>query len=443
MIMKKIAVLGFGKSGQSSYRLLKALGYDVYVFDDRKIEKKNDKFFCEKDSKRFFDFTFDEVVVSPGIAKNHPFITYCVEIGTPIISELELGYRFTKCPVIAVTGTNGKTTTVSLVDKIMKANGKKTIACGNYGYPITDAAKISSELDYLIVETSSYQLEFIDTFKPFVSAVLNIGFDHIKWHGSLENYKNAKLNIFKNQSENDFFIKNAEDNYDYTGKAKLIEFSKKNRSADCFLDVKENKIVVNYKDKIIIENARLFGVGNLENIAASVLISKICGLGDKITMEVVETMENLPHRIEYVGEIDGVKFYNDSKSTNIDSVINALNSFESDKNIVLILGGKHKGESFSKIVDLLEKKTRAVVVYGEDRSLIMTDLEKLIPVPLPAFNVKGAIVGAFEVAAKGDIVLFSPGGASCKPYNNFEERGEDFKKEFEIFKDYYENTPGI
>ncbi len=438
--MKKIAILGFGKSGQSAYSVLNNGDYDIYVFDENLKDENKEHFFFGKSSDSFYEFEFDEIIASPGIPKSHPFIRFSLENKTPIISELELGYRLSKCPIIAITGTNGKTTTVALIEKIMKANGKNVVACGNYGYPITLAAAESGQLDYLITEVSSYQLEFIDKFKPFISAILNIGFDHIKWHASLENYKQAKLRIFKNQDENDFFIKNDADDYIYNAKANLLTFSKNDREADCFLN--KDKIVVNYKSRDIIKKLNLFGNGNFENAAVSSLVSRVCNLDNRRSLEVIESMENLEHRLEFVGEIDDVKFYNDSKSTNIDSVVNALNSFDSD-NIVLILGGKHKGEPFSKILELLQKKTRAVIVYGDDKHIIMKELSKLIPIPLPALNVRGALVGAFEVAQRGDIVLFSPGGSSCEPYKNFEERGKAFKKEFAEYKDYYENTPGV
>ncbi len=437
--MEKVAVLGFGKSGQSAYNLLKSIDKDVYVFDDKQIQKIKGNFFTGKDRDKFYDFKFDEIVVSPGISKFHPFIRYAIDNKIPVISELELGYRFAKAPVIAITGTNGKTTTVALVEKIMKKASKKVVACGNYGFPITKAVT-EKYLDYLIVEVSSYQLEFIKNFKPYIAAILNIGSDHLKWHGSKEEYKKAKLKIFKNQDPSDYFIKNREDNYTYDGKAKLMEFSSFDSNTDAFLD--KNKVIVNYKDGIIIQNTKLFGKGNLENIATAALISKICGIENKIIEEVVKDMENLEHRIEFIGELDGVKFYNDSKSTNIDSVVNALNSFETN-NIILILGGKHKGESFASLIELLKQKTKAVVIYGEDRKLITKDLEKMIPVPLPALNVRGALIGAFEIAAKGDIVLFSPGGSSCEPFKNYEERGKAFKEEFAKYKYEYENAPKI
>ncbi len=437
--MRNVAIIGFAKTGKAVWKALNKT-HRVFVFDENPISEPPKNAFCGKESRRFFEMSFDEVIPSPGIPYNHPFLEHARKTGTPIISELELGYRLSKSPIIAITGTNGKTTTVALTEKILNRAGIKSIACGNYGYPFTEAVMENDDVDYFIVEASSYQLEFIDTFRPHIAAIINIRPDHLKWHGSIESYRKAKLKIFKNMKAEDIFIKNEEDRYEFSSPAKLLVFSRENPEASAYL--RDDKIIVNYNGTVIIEKRKLFGAGNSENIAVSSLIARVCGVGGSLIKEVVENMENLPHRLEFVGELDGVKFYNDSKSTNLDSVINAINSFEG-KNIILILGGKHKGESFSKIVPLLKEKTKAVVVYGEDRKIILSELEKLTPVPLPAINIRGAIVGAFEVAREGDIVLFSPGGASCPPFKNYEERGEAFKKEFEKYKEIYETTPKI
>ncbi len=435
--MEEIAILGFGKSGSAAYQLLKNMGKNPYVFDDSELNIDDSMFFSSNNAEHFYDFQFETVIVSPGIKKHHPFIQHSLNNRSYVISELELGYKYSKCPIIAVTGTNGKTTTVSLINKIMSSAGKKTLACGNYGLPLSEAALKSDNLDYLIVEASSFQLEFIDKFKPYIAAILNIGSDHIKWHLTKDDYRQAKLNIFKNQNENDFFIKNEADSYIYDGKAKLMSVSRNNKNADCFVD--KNKVVVNIKNSFIIDDAKLMGMHNMENIAFSAITGAICGINNKIITEVSKTMDTLENRIEFIGELDGVKFYNDSKSTNIDSVVSAINAFDDD--IVLIIGGKHKGESFSKIVDLLQKKTRGVIVYGEDRGIFLDDLKKMLPIPLPAFDIGGAVRGAFEIAKQGDVVLFSPGGSSFDSFKNYKERGNAFKKEFLKYKNYYENTP--
>ena len=435
--MEEIAILGFGESGVAAYQLLKNMGKNPYVFDDSELNVESSMFYSSDSAKHFYDFQFETVVVSPGIKKHHPFIQYALNSKSYVISELELGYIYSKCPIIAITGTNGKTTTVSLINKIMSSAGKKTLCCGNYGLPLSKAAFKSDHLDYLIVEASSFQLEFIDKFRPYIAAILNIGSDHIKWHLTKDDYRQAKLNIFKNQQRCDFFIKNEADDYTYNGKAQLMSISRNNRDADCFVD--KNKVVVNIKNSFIIDNTKLMGMHNLENIACSAIVGVICGIDNKIIAEVSKTMNTLENRIEFVGELDGVKFYNDSKSTNIDSVVSAINTF--DNNIVLILGGKHKGESFSKIVDLLQEKTRGVIVYGEDRKIFLDDLKEMIPIPLPAFDIGGALRGAFEIAKPGDVVLFSPGGSSFDSFNNYKERGDAFKKEFLKYKNYYESTP--
>ncbi len=434
-----VAVLGFGKSGQAAYGLLKRKGYDVEVFDDRAKETNEEGFFFGEKAQVFFDRNYDFVVTSPGIKPSHRFVQLALERKIEVISELELASRFAKKPIIAITGTNGKTTTVKLIENILNAAGFKALACGNYGVAFSDV--VDENVDFFVVEASSFQLEFTKDFKPHVAAILNIDFDHLYWHGSMENYINAKRKVFKNQDENDYFLKNDDDSYIFDGRSKLFVVSKKNKDADVY--VKTNSVVVNFKKQFIIDKTRLFGFGNWENIGFAALTCLILGVKEETIKEVVGKMGNLEHRIEYVTEVDGVKFYNDSKATNLDAVGNALKSFEKKKNIVLILGGKHKGESYARLLPLLEEYVRAVVVYGEDRKQIMQELKDFLPIPLPAINIWGAIRGAFEVAFKGDIVLFSPGGSSCEPYKNFEERGKAFKEEVLKFKEEYESAPSF
>ncbi|WP_022669565.1 UDP-N-acetylmuramoyl-L-alanine--D-glutamate ligase [Hippea alviniae] len=432
----KIAVLGFGESGRAAYEFALAKGFEVAVFDERKLNIDKPNFFVGEKAEKFFEYEFDRLVLSPGIKPTHRFVRYALDNGIKVISELEFAYGFAEGKIIAITGTNGKSTTVKLIETMLKESGKKAIACGNYGFAFSRA--VLEDVDWYVVEASSFQLEFIDKFKPHIAAILNIAFDHLYWHGSMESYINAKRKIFKNQDEDDFFIKNESDDYEYNGRAKLFVVSKDD-DADCI--VKDNSAVVKRPIGFIIDKAKLFGKKRFENICFAALSSILASVDEKIIKEVAEKMENLEHRIEFVAEIDGVKFYNDSKATNLDAVENAINSFDESVRLVVILGGKHKGESYAKLMPLLEKRAKAVVVYGEDRKKILVDLEKFIPVPLPALNIWGAIRAAFEVAGKGDVVLFSPGGSSCEPYKNFEERGKTFKDEVMKFKEEYENAP--
>ncbi len=435
----KIAILGFGKSGKSVYEALLEKNQDeIFVFDNGKLPD-NPNFFGEDKAQCFFDMHFDLIVTSPGVPKHNPFIKYAQEKNIPIISELEFGFRLVKSKVIAVTGTNGKSTTVKLIYKMLKKAGKRVIMCGNYGLPLTKAAKVSNLVDYLIVETSSFQLEFIDTFKPFIAVILNITQDHISWHGDFEEYKKAKLNIAKNLSNNDFLVRNLDE--DYTIDANnIIGFSATKDKAHAI--VTKNSVIINFKDSFEIKNTKLIGMHNMQNIAASSLVSLICGVDKNTILEVAMNQETLPHRLEYVCEIEGVKFYNDSKSTNLDSVRKAIESFENKQDIVVILGGKHKGESYSNLLDLL-KQLSGVVVFGEDKGKILSELNKLKPIPLPANNVKGAVIAAFHIAKPGGIVLFSPGGSSYDQFKNFEERGEAFKKECLAFKEEYDKAPRL
>ena len=435
----KVAVLGFGLSGKAAYRLLKSKGYSVDVFDEREFDSFGEGFYFGKNADEFLEREYELVVVSPGIKPSHRFVRKASGKDRELISEVELASRFCEKPVIAITGTNGKTTTVKLIESVLNRGGFRALACGNYG--VAFSSVVEEDVDYFVVEVSSFQLEFVKSFKPFISAILNIDKDHLYWHSSMNGYIEAKKNIFKNQSQSDFFIKNDRDSYDFDGKARLLTVSWDRMDADAYIE--DGRVVVNYGKQFIIERVRLFGLGNYENIAFSALVSLVCGVSEKTVKEVVSEMENLEHRIEYVVEIDGVKFYNDSKATNLSAVENALKSFEKKKNIVLILGGKHKGEPYSRLMPLLNEYVKALVVYGEDRKKILAELTEFLPIPLPAINIWGAVRGAFEVADKGDIVLFSPGGSSCPPYKNFEERGEAFKKEVFTFKEEYDAAPLI
>ncbi len=435
----KIAILGFGKSGKSVYEFLTEKNQDeVFIFDDN-IALEKPYFFGKDKTKAFFDMDFDLVVVSPGIPKHNPLIKYALAKNTQIISELEFGFRLAKCEIIAVTGTNGKSTTIKLLNNIFKKAGQKVLMCGNYGLPLTKAAKVSHLLDYLIVEVSSFQLEFIDTFRPNIAIILNITHDHLSWHGSFEEYKKAKLKIAKNLTHQDFLIRNYDEDYEVIA-PNIIGFSSRKDNAEA--KVTHNSVEINFKEHFVISNIKLIGRHNMQNIAAASLASLLCNINKNTILEVTMNQQTLPHRLEYVCEIEGVKFYNDSKSTNIDSVRKAIESFDNKQDIVLILGGKHKGESYANLMDLLVQLT-GVVVFGEDRKKILGELSKLRPIPLPAINVKGAVLAAFHIAKPGGIVLFSPGGSSFDQFKNYEERGEAFKAECIALKEEYDKAPRL
>ena len=437
----KFAVIGYGRSGRAVVDYLSTHGEACCVFDEGNLKaenKKNVHYFFGDEAKNFYKLEFDTIVTSPGIRRDHPFIRYALGKRKHVIGEIEFGYEISRCPIIAITGTNGKTTCTYLIEKMLNVSGLKAKACGNIGFPLT-AAVAASNWDFLVVEVSSFQLEFIDRFKPSIAVLLNISKDHLCRYENLQEYKMTKLKIFSNQDKDTRAVYNC-DFYDMemiNPLPYIVPFSHR-----CLplggAQAKKDRVLLSVNGgKEIIDHTRLFGKHNMENIAAASCASLACGVNIDTVREVAMTTETLAHRLEYVGEIEGVKFYNDSKSTNIDAVKNAVMAF--DKPIVLILGGKHKGVSFAELVPFLKEKVKMVIVFGEDRKRIDEELKGIFAVP--ALDVAGAISGAFSFAAKGEIVLFSPGGSSFDQYKNFEERGEDFKRKFARFKKKYESTP--
>jgi len=436
----RFAVIGYGRSGKAVVDYLSRQGESCYVFDEGNPEaenKENVHYFFGNEAKNFYKFGFDTVVVSPGVSRDHSFIRYAINNKERVIGEIEFGYEIVKCPIIAITGTNGKTTCAHLVEKMLCASGFRAKACGNIGFPFTTAAS-EDNWDFLVVEVSSFQLEFIDKFKPYIAVILNVSKDHLCRYEDLRDYERVKLKIFTNQDENDCAVYNC-DLYDMemtNPLPRIAPFSQR-----CLplggAQIKRDRVFLSINgDRIVIDHTRLFGEHNMENIAAASCASLTCGANINVIKEVAMTTETLAHRLEYVGEIDDVKFYNDSKSTNINAVKNAVVAF--DKPIILILGGKHKGVSFAELVPLLKEKAKMVIVFGEDRKRIDEELKGVFAVP--ALDIAGAISGAFAFAAKGEIILFSPGGSSFDQYENFEERGEDFKRKFARFKKKYESV---
>ncbi len=435
----KFAVIGYGKSGKAVVDYLLKQGEPCYVFDEGNPEAENREvhYFFGEEAKNFYKFRFDTVVVSPGIRYNHPFIRYALSCKERVIGEIEFGYEVVRCPIIAITGTNGKTTCTHLVERMLSSSGFKVKACGNMGFPFTAAAS-EGDWDFLVVEVSSFQLEFIDRFKPYVAVLLNVSKDHLYRYSGFEEYKRVKLKIFANQDERDYSVFNC-DVYDMeriNPLSRKLPFSYRCLPANGAQIKKDGVILSINGDKIKIDRTKLSGEHNMENIAAASCASLACGANINTVKEVAMATETLEHRLEYVGEIDGVKFYNDSKSTNLDAVKNAVMAF--DRPIILILGGKHKGVSFAELVPFLKDRVKVVVVFGEDRKRIERELKGIAAVP--AVDVAGAISGAFAFAAKGDIVLFSPGGSSFDQYESFEERGRDFKRKFVRFKKKYEGV---
>jgi len=426
--MKRACVIGIKRAGISATYLLNRLGYKVFVSDikrigtnTKKILSRETAFEEEINSEKIL--MNDLIVASPGVSERERIIKRIREKNIPLIDELELGYRFINGKIVAITGTNGKSTVAKWLYECLR--GEDTYLAGNIGIPLTDFAFRNGTF---VIEVSSFQLKRIKFFKPHIAILLNIDKDHFDWHLDLEDYVNSKLNIFKNQKEEDFLI--IEDGLELRNlpKSKILRVSIEKEVEGIFL--RNKKIVFNFgKNFEEIEiKFPLKGNFNIKNGLFVLLTLKIMGKNLKEIKERFENFKGLPHRLEYIGEKNGVKVFNDSKSTNPHSVKNAIEVF--DEKIVLIMGGLNKGLSFKEIKNLIKEKCKGVVLFGKSKFEILRDIEdKDIRIEISE-NVYDALKIAFRIAEKKDVIIFSPGCASFDIYKNYEERGEDFKNAF-------------
>jgi UDP-N-acetylmuramoylalanine--D-glutamate ligase len=424
-------VCGTGVSGVAAAALLKNLGENVTVSDKKNVEDIDITPLRENKINLYLGRNpddivedFDLIVVSPGLPLNLPFLRKARQKNIPIISEIELGYRHCEKPIIAITGTNGKTTTTALTGEIIK-NSK---VGGNIGAPFT--GMLSGSADWFVLEVSSFQLETIDSFKPKISAILNVAPDHLDRHGTFENYAAAKKRIFENQDENDFIILNYDDPVcrGLEPRAKKIYFSAKEFLPEGVC-LKDGFIYANGSEFINVESLRLLGAHNTENVMAAVAIALCANAPKKNVRNAISQFKGVAHRIEYVCAKDGVEFYNDSKGTNPDSSIKAIKAISDLKRpIVLIAGGYEKNSDFAEFIKTFKGAVKRVVVIGEvaERfcdALIAEDFHDFIR----ADSFAEAFDLAYKSAEAGDAVLLSPACASWDMFHNYEERGDLFK----------------
>lgn len=447
---KKILLIGLAKTGVSTIKYLDKLGAKIIVND---IKDKNTLNDILKDLNDLNNVEYilgyhpeniddiDMVIVSPGVPLDLPFILKIKEKNIELIGEVELAYRLSNNPTfIGITGTNGKTTTTSLVGEIFKTAKVDTYIVGNIGNPVIDTVGVADENSVLVTELSSFQLESIDTFKPKVSAILNFTEDHMNRHHTMENYISAKSNIFKNQDEKDFCILNYDDEkvreLKYKIKAKVIFFSRKEKLEEgVYLDEKDN-IVINIDKKITLLNRKdlsLPGNHNLENAMAAIAITYVSNVDLEVIKNVLKTFAAVAHRQEFVRNINNIMFVNDSKGTNPDSTIKAIESY--DRPIVLIAGGKDKGSSFDDLLDIARDKVKALVLMGETASIIeKCAKEKGFEHIYIVNDMKEAVKTSYDISVENDVVLLSPACASWDMYKSFEVRGDDFKNNVNSLK---------
>ena len=413
-----VLVIGYGQSGKAVAKKAAELNKKAYVYD------KKSGFLSEEEAKELIkNKSVALSVISPGVPYDCALSAFSRENGVEVISELEYGASFLNRPIAAITGTNGKTTTVTLLDKMIKESGKRSVLCGNVGFPVTSASGIKS--DFAVLECSSFQLEGIKAFKPKVAAILNVSPDHIDRHKSFENYFAIKSKITENQDESDFLVLNKNLDGKIKTRAKTYCFSATEKTNGAHLE-KDNIVFGNGEYVTGLYNVRLLGKHNVENVLAAVTMAKLLKISNVYIERAVSTFYGVPHRIAFVREIDGVKYYNDSKGTNIASALVAAEAMKG--NTVLILGGKDKGISYDALFEALPKKVTAAVVFGENAESILLSAEKFGFQSVKRCKTLKECVLTARYLAKDGNVLLSPATSSFDMFADFEERGERFEE---------------
>lgn len=435
----KYIVLGLGVSGCALIDFLIDQKVEVVAFDEEeeeKLKKVTDKYSKQKISFFFKNFpkkvfeNCQEVFVSPGVPLTRSWVQEAKTRKIPVIGELELASRFLQQGVVAVTGTNGKSTTVTLLNSILKEGGLKSGLKGNIGSPLITALAEPPK-DIYVVEVSSYQLETIERFHPKISVLLNITEDHLERYKDCDDYARAKARIFMNQTANDTFIYNADDPYclrmSKASPAHPIPFSLVNSFIEGgFVDRYEMVMRIGEReDRYLLADCSLKGLHNQENMLAAILSAMILGVNKDAIARTLRTFKSLSHRMEPAGVYEGISFYDDSKGTNVGAVVMSLASFE--KGVILILGGRDKGGDYSPLKSLISGKVKALIVLGEAKSKILGTLTGLCPT-YSVDNMKEVAEKSFELGSVGDVVLLSPACSSFDQYQNYAERGRDFQK---------------
>ena len=436
---KKVLVLGLAKSGVSAAKLLHELGALVTVNDGKPFDENPEaqellslgiKVITGSHPIELLDEEFSLMVKNPGIPYSHPLVAKAQEMGIPVITEVELAYEVAECPIIGITGTNGKTTTTTMTGLLLNAGADQGIArlAGNIGYPASGVAQEAKPEDKIVMELSSFQLMGITDFRPHIAVITNIYEAHIDYHGTRKEYVKAKWNLQKNMTEKDYLILNWNQSelqeLAQRTKARVLPFSTKEVLED---SVYADDYSIYYKKEKIMEISELGvpGKHNVENALAAISVAKLYGISNEAIRETLNLFHGVPHRTQYVGEIQGRKFYNDSKATNILATKMALSGFETSK-VVLLAGGLDRGNTFDELIPSL-KGIKAMVVFGQTKEKLMDAGKKAgIETIVTADSVEQAVPLALENSTDGDVILLSPANASWDQYPNFETRGNRF-----------------
>ncbi len=428
---KNILVLGAGISGMDAALLALRHGARVTLRDEASGEGLRDRtaslisqgIRVELGAAAFGANVFDEVILSPGINLQAPIVRPFVEQKIPVMGELEFGFRFCECPIVAITGTNGKTTTTELVTSALLKAGWKTSAAGNIGKALSAVASESKSMKALVVEVSSFQLETINTFHPKVALYLNLTPDHLDRYPSMKEYGAAKERIFENQNEQDVAVVN----FNLTLpsiRARRVTFSAWDLRADYTL---QDGVLLAQGESILAQKeTQLLGRHNAENLLATLATTDALGIERTPVVEALKAYRPQPHRCEPILEIDGVLYLNDSKGTNVDAIEKALTAVE--RPVVLIAGGKDKGLDFSGLREIVARRVKSAVLIGETRERIARDWKGAVMCEFSE-TLEAAVRRARDLAVSGDAVLFSPGCSSFDMFKNYAHRGDCFRQE--------------
>jgi UDP-N-acetylmuramoylalanine--D-glutamate ligase len=440
---KKVLVVGLGKSGLAAALFLRRRGAQVTVSDIRSAEA------LAKDIPALLEeginveagghglLTFrrqDLIVVSPGVPLETPELVQVRNFGLPVIGELELSARFLKGKTLAITGSNGKTTTTTLIGEILKSAGLKTLVAGNIGVPVISLVDESTDDSWSVLEVSSFQLESTQQFHPQIAVILNITPDHLDRHGSFENYAQAKERIFAAQDESDFVVLNADNSRaaaaSSRSKAQVYWFSFEHLVPRGAWVDSGHIYFRNAKDAAVetvmpLSSIPLKGEHNVENVLAAACASRLAGAPPDVIRRAVESFKAVEHRLEYVATINGVEFYNDSKATNVDATAKAIAAFPGG--IHLILGGKDKNSDYTQLADLLRSRVRAVYTIGSAAEKIESHLRGVVSIH-SCGTLDKAVSTAAAAAHPGEIVLLAPACSSFDQFENYEQRGRTFKE---------------
>ncbi len=436
---RRVGVIGMARSGLAAAMLARQQGGIPFVSDSgrgdlltvqtSKLDKAGIQFETDRHTERVL--AVDYLVVSPGVSQKSEILKQAHAKGIPVFSEIEFASWFCQGKIVAITGTNGKTTTTALTGEVFKASGIPTYVCGNIGLAFAEVASEVPPDGVAVVEISSFQLESIADFHPNVAVILNITPDHLDRHGSMDGYRAVKYRITENQGPQDYFVVNAEDpelaaNPANTSATRIVFSTQNDRNANTF--VRKGTLWTRLAGKespvIAVDQIGIPGPHNLQNAAAAVISGTLLGVKPDAMAQALKHFPGVEHRLEKVPSVAGVNFINDSKATNVDSVCVALRSMRTPT--YLILGGRDKGAPYDPIIESGRKVIKGILVIGEARDKIFAQLGKSFPIEF-VNTLEDAVARGFELAHPGETVLLSPGCASFDMFENFEHRGRVFK----------------